>query len=542
MAIARIENDKEAMEERLNQLEGTLIQVGKEPRFHAQVIQITEKPARPEDFIVGMTVMYTDSYSGDRKTGRGRIVEVLDNEYARVLFASGQSTLRIGNKRIEKGALDIKPAGFTTGSTTISMDGRRVEIEIPAGVNIQVGSTVLVKTDTLQILEVTDSQPLGSVCVITKVIDTFSAEIDHQGSTRVIAHSHVLEEGDRVIVDGAGHCVLKNLGQPEESFTAVHETPVTWEDIGGQEEAKEILQEAILGNIVNADLYKTYGKKPIRGILLWGPAGVGKTMLGKASATALAQGHKVTTSGFIYVKGPEVLSKWVGEAEKSIRDLFKRARRHQKTHGFPAVIFIDEAESLLSRRGSGQSSDIDKTVVATFLAEMDGMNEEHPLVILATNRQDVLDSAVMRPGRMDRHVRVSRPDISVMPELFNLYLSRVPLEEKVSARGLSEIATSEFFDPSKILAEVKLKEGKPLNLLLCHLASGALVNHIVDQSTSIAIKRDKAAGFTSGIGLKDVKDAINLVYKQQKSMDHWEIAEEIAGVEKNSILSVTRTG
>src|SRR5208283_4208865 len=176
-------------------------------------------------------------------------------------------------------------------------------------------------------------------------------------------------------------------------------------------------KEAIELPFTHKDIFAHYNKKPPKGLLLYGPPGCGKTLVGKATTNSLANifGAKAISSGFIYVKGPEILNMYVGESGRRIREIFQRGRKHFDKYKFPAVIFIDEAEAVLSERGTSRSSDVDKTIVPMFLSEMDGLDENHAIVMLATNRPKMLDPAVVREGRVDRHIKVSRPTVETAP-------------------------------------------------------------------------------------------------------------------------------
>lgn len=201
-------------------------------------------------------------------------------------------------------------------------------------------------------------------------------------------------------MDPSGLVVVRDLGKDTQRFSLNQPSTVTWDDIGGLVDAKQQMLEAVELPWKHPDLYAHYGKKPLRGVLLYGPPGCGKTMLGAAAASSLARTHgkDQIESGYLYVKGPEILDPFVGVTEATIRELFERGRAHEKAHGYPATLFIDEADAILGKRGGNgpNSSIIDHTVVAQFLSEMDGLDKNGTIVILATNRADILDPAVTR--------------------------------------------------------------------------------------------------------------------------------------------------
>jgi proteasome-associated ATPase len=337
-----------------------------------------------------------------------------------------------------------------------------------------------------------------------------------------------VEVGDRLVVGGPGPFLataIENLGKSENRFRFNDELKLSWEDVGGQIHAKAQLKEAIEFPILYKDLYKSLGKKQIKGVLLEGPPGCGKTLLAKAAAASISRlyGKAAASTGYIYVKGPEVLSKWVGEAESTIRGLFNLARSHKQKHGYPAILFIDECESLLSRRGSGVSSDMDKTIVPSFLAELDGLTDSGAMVILATNRPDRLDSAVVREGRIDRRIRVDRPNQSDAAQIFQIYLGKVPTCS--DPQEVSNQAAEHLFSAHTGLVQLTTTSGDTFPFTLGHLASGAMIEGIVDRSTSLVLheaiekKATKKAGM---LGLEHVKGAIAQIREVMQTVDYGE--------------------
>jgi proteasome-associated ATPase len=291
---------------------------------------------------------------------------------------------------------------------------------------------------------------------------------------------------------------------------------VRWDEVIGQDEAKAALREAIEGAIKHADLYKRYGRKPTKGVLLYGPPGNGKTMLGKAAATALAEVHGgvASASGFIYVKGPELKDSYYGGTERKIRDLFERARRHKAQHGYPAVIFVDEAECMLGHRrddGGGVSA------VQTFLTEMDGLVESSAFVLLATNRPGQLDSAVIREGRIDRKILVGRPSREDAIEIFRQCLRPRPIVGDLDE--LAAAAAEILYDSRHALYALHLQDGTSKTVRLGDFTSGAQITSLVESATSFAIDREIATG-EQGIRIDDFRAAILRSLKEQRDLDH----------------------
>lgn len=352
---------------------------------------------------------------------------------------------------------------------------------------------------------------------------------DMGGNLVLIRESKVKAEvGDRVMLAGDSPLdtiAIENLGKDTKSFQFNDDIGVTWNDIGGQTNAKAMMREAIEYPILHAALYQKLGKKPIKGVLLEGPPGCGKTLLAKAAASSIAKlhGKNASASGYIYVKGPEILSKWVGEAEATIRSLFLMAREHKRKHGYPAVLFIDECEAILSKRGMGVSSDMEKTIVPSFLAEMDGLHDSAAMVILATNRGDRLDPAVIRDGRIDRRIAVTRPNEADAADIFSIHLKNVPSAQS-RARTLSKGAATKLFDVAYELFHVDVGAVDPLVYTLANCASGAMIAGIVDRATSIVLNEAVNKGTSRIADLEEshIFDAINQTYTQMKRIDHTE--------------------
>ena len=306
------------------------------------------------------------------------------------------------------------------GTAVLHFEGRLVEVIFPDHLHGKLfpGDMVRLSPSTKQIVDKTEGIVAGNIGIITEIVDDESCEAAI-GSGKSVAYKGRfadVKKGDRVVLDLFNVIIIRNLGNIETSYTLNDWKEVSWDDVGGLTEAKRIMREIIEGPHKLKKLYEFYHKKPVKGALLFGPPGCGKTLLAMAIVTAIAKMYGIDAkeamqSGFIYVKGPELLEMWLGKSEEAIRSLFARAKAHRKKYGFPAIIFIDEAEALLRKRGSGISSDIESTTVPTFLSEMGGMEESGALVLLATNRADILDPAVVRDGRVDVKVYVSRPTL-----------------------------------------------------------------------------------------------------------------------------------
>ncbi len=438
-----------------------------------------------------------------------------------------------------------KKASASYGNTAlIAVEGKFLEVLLPKDKQVNPGDTVTIVMETMQIVDVAATQLGGDIGYLRRVIDEMFSEVDYQSSVRVVFNGKLgkaLEKGDRVVLDGTASVIIRNLGKDDERFSFSAETNVTWNDVGGLAEAKKQMIEAVELPHRNPDIFRFYGKKPVKGILLYGPPGCGKTMLGKATATALAKiyngGSK--SAGFIYIKGPEILDRFVGMAEATVRQIFQRARKHKETHGYPAVVFIDEADAILSKRGSGISSDVERTIVPMFLTEMDGLEDSGALVILATNRSDILDPAVVRDGRIDRKIKIGRPTPQGAVDIFQLNLKRVPLNNGYTREELAKLGSDEVFSSRRVLYQVKKKDGV-CDFTLGHIVNGGMIVSIIDQATSIALQRDLSKKKPEGMRKDDLVVAVDLVEQQNRDLNHTDelsdfvhdFREEVVGIQK----------
>jgi proteasome-associated ATPase len=369
---------------------------------------------------------------------------------------------------------------------------------IVQGVNLfalelQQGKPVLCD-DEGRILRQVPHPGTGHLATVKKVLDAEFCEVEAEGLTRIALIAGTgAKEGDLAVLDASFYAIIRVVQNFAQHASNVEVPAVSWDQIGGHEEAKQELRLLIEDPIRHPALFKKYGAPQPKGLLLWGAPGCGKTLLGKAAATALAGEEE---GWFRSVKGPELLSPYVGMAEQKVRELFQGAAAHKKRTGKPGVIFIDEADALLRKRGSGRSSDVEMTIVPAFLAEMDGVEESGAFVMLATNRPDTLDEAVTRKGRIDRKIEIGRPGFDATREIFGIYFSKAPLQKGEKAETLSDYCAQ----------EVTLNRALEPNL------SGALINNIVERAAIVAMRRDIASGgrFT-GIGRSDASAAIKEV-------------------------------
>lgn len=442
----------------------------------------------------------------------------------------------------------IQPAGLPNGTAIVVFEGKHFEVLLPEDKPVNAGDTVKLNTNTMQIVDLGSAVYAGEVSIVRRAIDDKTTEVEYQGATRVVLNGKLSakpEAGDRVVLDSSATVIGLNLGKDDERFSFTMETHVSWNDIGGLKIAKKQMIEAIELPFRYPDIYKHYGKKPIKGVLLYGPPGCGKTMLGKATATALADLHngKSTATGFIYVKGPEILDRFVGTAEATIRSIFQRSRKHKETYGYPAVIFIDEADAILGKRGMGISSDIERTIVPQFLAEMDGLEDSGAVILLATNRADILDPAIVRDGRVDRKIKITRPDMDGARDIFMLYLKKMPLCNGYTHNDLADMGALELFSDKRVLYSIQLNgnhKGQTRNFTLGNLASGAMVAGIVDQATSIALHRDIEKGAPQGLAKDDITKAVDCVFQENFDLNHTDDLADFVHDFKSDVIGIQK--
>lgn len=430
----------------------------------------------------------------------------------------------------------------------IDVEDRQLKEKITPGASVRlIGSG-----NALAIVDIITSDDItGSIRLVTQEGIDGQCKIDVQGETRLIRYGQGIktpEVGDRLLVDEFCHVAIRNIGPDEKKFSFQGTTGVSWDDVGGLVEAKDALKEAIELPFKHPELYKAYGKKPIKGVMLSGPPGCGKTMLAKAVATAVADIHnkKGVDTGFIYVKGPEMLDKFVGNTEAQVRSLFARARKHHKKNGYPAVIFIDEADAILGARGSRPNMGIEATVVPQFLAEMDGLDETGAIVLISTNRPDTLDSAVTRDGRVDSKVRVTRPNVTEAADIFKLYLSKTALASGLEVDTVAKHAAVSLFNTKYCIYDLAGQDGSTIHFTLAGLVSGAMIAGMVDKATTLALRRDiesAKAGkkVKKGLTLEDLQSAAESIFNQNLHLNHQEEVKEFIEDNKLQVIDVKKS-
>jgi len=434
------------------------------------------------------------------------------------------------------------------GTIDIDMFGKKQRVNADPDIQVgrlQRGQEVMLN-GAFNVVGSRDFDCRGEVVKVKETLDQrrvlISLRADEERVVEVSEQVKVsdLKFGDAVLLNRVSGILMEKLPKYEIEDLMLEEVPdISFNEIGGQDEQIENIRDAIETPYLYPEEYKEFNLSPPKGILLYGPPGCGKTMMASAIANNLAKrirektGREDVKGYFINVKGPELLNKYVGETERKIREVFQKARDKSK-EGVPVVIFFDEMDSLFRSRGMGISSDMESTVVPTFLAEIDGIEGLQDVIVIgASNRQDLLDPAVLRPGRLDIKIKVARPETEEEArDIFSKYLRPdLPIAPETVAEHdnnsqqaidhLIKTAVGEMYtttDDNKFI-EVTYARGEREMLYFKDFISGAMIRNIVDRAKKSAIKRLIDKGDEGkGLHLEDIKAAIQEEYKENEDL------------------------
>jgi proteasome-associated ATPase len=336
-----------------------------------------------------------------------------------------------------------------------------------------------------------------------------------------------IRSGDHLRLDIRSNLLLEQLPRPEVEHLLLEEVPdISYRDIGGLDEQIEQIADAVELPYLHQDLFTEHRLPAPKGILLYGPPGCGKTLIAKAVANSLAKkvaesaGEGKGHSYFINIKGPELLNKYVGETERQIRLVFQRARE-KSDEGWPVIVFFDEMDSMFRTRGTGISSDMESTIVPQLLAEIDGVEGlTNVIVIGATNREDLIDPAILRPGRLDVKIKIERPNADAARSIFARYLSSdIPIAADESVADMIDSTVSEMYsdDEANRFLEVTYQNGDKEILYYKDFASGAMIENVVRRAKKLAIKRVIDGG-QKGVCTADLLASIKQEYKEHEDL------------------------
>ena len=443
--------------------------------------------------------------------------------------------------RVERLTRPPAPYGIVVGRNEdetfdVLVNGRKLRVSVGGAFDIdqlRLGSEVLLN-DHMSIVEVRHGDLAGDVVVLSKVLDDgLRAVVSIRGEEERICsladdlRVSDLRVGDLLRLDTRSNILLERLAQPElEHLLLEHVPDVSFDDIGGLDVQIEKIRDAIELPYLHADLFAEYQLPAPKGVLLYGPPGCGKTLIAKAVAHSLADrvaaknGLDKGRSYFINIKGPELLNKFVGETERQIRLVFQRARE-KSDEGWPVIIFFDEMDSMFRTRGTGVSSDMESTVVPQLLAELDGANGlKNVIIIGATNREDLIDPAILRPGRLDVKIRIDRPDLNAARQILLRYLNdQLPIDSQHTIAEIADLVATTIFadnDENRFL-EVTYQNGDKDDLYFKDFLSGAMIENIVRRAKTKGLKR-KLNGELGLLTATDFLTSIREEFQEQEDL------------------------
>jgi len=496
------------------------------------------------------------------------------NQNERLTATLQEAKTQIESLRAEIEKLTAPPSTFALFSSmnaddtaNVYVSGRKMRVSIhPSiqGKDLRKGQEVILN-EALNIIEVRGFDPQGQVVRLKNVLDDTRALVQlHQDEERVVELGEPLlterlSVGDHLLFDVRSGYIIEKIPKSEIEELVIDEVPdVSYSDVGGLEKELEQVTDAVELPFLYPELFAEHQLIPPKGVLLYGPPGCGKTLIAKAVANSMAKklshlSGKDVRSFFLHVKGPELLNKYVGESERHIREVFAKARDKAAT-GNPVMVFFDEMDALFRTRGTGVSSDIESTIVPQFLAEIDGIESlKNVIVIGASNRQDLIDPAVLRPGRLDVKIKISRPDRQGAKDIFKKYLTAdLPFDkvEMDKLGGEPEKFASHLIDGTvdamyalseeNRYLEVTYANGEKDVMYFKDFSSGALIEGVVSRAKKAAVKRTIRTG-EKGIKEEDLFAAIRDEFKAHEDLpnttnpDDW---ARIAGKKGDKIVHV----
>ncbi|MEO6628601.1 MAG: proteasome ATPase [Aquihabitans sp.] len=475
---------------------------------------------------------------------------VSQNEKLTYTLREARDHIAALREEVEK--LTQPPAAYGTvlgsnddGTVDVYSGGRKMRVAaLPEVVDSLKRGDEVALNESFSVVLARSNDLTGEVVTIKDLLDHSRAVIvgraDEQRVCEVLDSviSNGIRAGDNVLMDSRSGLILEKLPRPEVEELVLEEVPdISYSDVGGLDGQIEAIADAVELPFVHAELFAEHKLPAPKGILLYGPPGCGKTLIAKAVANSLAKkvaevsGDKDAKSYFLNIKGPELLNKYVGETERQIRLVFQRAREKSE-EGWPVIVFFDEMDSMFRTRGTGISSDMESTIVPQLLAEIDGVETlKNVIVIGASNREDLIDPAILRPGRLDVKIKIERPDMHAAAQIFSRYLTAdLPLnatavqelgggDPEKCVRSMIESTVEEMYrdDEDNQFLEVTYQNGDKEIMYFKDFASGAMIENIVRRAKKLAIKR-LIAGGPRGIVTDDLIASIHQEYKEHEDL------------------------
>jgi proteasome-associated ATPase len=482
---------------------------------------------------------------------KGQLAQaVSQNERLSATLREAREHIAALREEVEK--LTMPPSAYGTflglnddGTVDVFSAGRKMRVSVHPEVDVESierGQEVALN-ESLNVVLARGIEVAGEVVILKELLEDEKRAlvVGRADEERVCELAGVmvgqkLRAGDHLLVDIRSGLIVERLPRPEVEELVLEEVPdITYSEIGGLDDQIELIRDAVELPYLHAELFAEYQLQPPKGILLYGPPGCGKTLIAKAVANSLAKrvaektGNSSTRSYFLNIKGPELLNKYVGETERQIRLIFQRAREKSE-EGVPVIVFFDEMDSLFRTRGTGISSDIESTIVPQLLAEIDGVESlKNVIVIGASNREDLIDPAILRPGRLDVKIKIERPDEEAAAKIFSCYLlASLPIAEDETKRhddvGAAVAAmideTVEYMystgDDNRFL-EVTYQNGDKEVLYFKDFSSGAMIENIVRRAKKLSIKRQIEGG-GKGITTEDLVASVRQEFREHEDL------------------------
>jgi len=483
---------------------------------------------------------------------KGQLAQAV-SQNEKLTYTLREAREHIATLRDEVDKLTQPPSGYGTvlganddGTVDVHAGGRKMRVAVQPDLagTLEPGQEVVLN-ESFNVVLARRPDRTGEVATLKEVLEGGDRAmiVGRADEEKVVELSdsvrlQPLRSGDTVLVDPRAGMVLERLPRPEVENLILEEVPdVCYSDVGGLDTQIEQITDAVELPFVHNALFTEYDLPAPKGILLYGPPGCGKTLIAKAVANSLAKkvaevsGDRKARSFFLNIKGPELLNKYVGETERQIRLVFQRAREKSE-EGWPVIVFFDEMESLFRTRGTGISSDIESTIVPQLLAEIDGVETlRNVIVIGASNREDLIDPAILRPGRLDVKIKIERPDAEAASSIFGRYLtSDLPLDPECvdtigggdpdkAVQSMIEDAVREMYKEEEVnrFLEVTYQNGDKEVMYFKDFSSGAMIENIVRRAKKLAIKRQIQTG-TRGIRTDDLLASVRQEFKEHEDL------------------------